>query len=219
MFIGHFGVGFGAKAPAPRVSLGTLFLAAQFIDLIWPTLLLLGVERVRIVPTTTLTPLQFTHYPFSHSLLLVVIYGLLFGLGYYLYRRHLKDAIILGLCVVSHWVLDLIVHRPDLPLTPADVTKVGFGLWNHPAATFVVEGFVFALGVYLYLRVTRAKNRVGGLAFSSLVVFLIVVHLSSLLGPPPPSVTAIAWIGQLQWLIVAWGYWVDHNRESLTAIA
>jgi multisubunit Na+/H+ antiporter MnhC subunit len=214
MFIGHFGVGFGAKAPAPRVSLGTLFLAAQFMDLLWPTLLLLGVERVAIVPTTTLTPLEFTHYPYSHSLLLAVVYGLLFGAGYYLYRKHLKSAIVLGLCVVSHWVLDLIVHRPDLPLTPAESIKVGFGLWNHPVAEIIVEGLIFVVGVYFYLRVTRAKNRIGGIAFWALVVFLVVIHLTNLLGPPPPSVTAIAWAGQLQWLIVAWGYWVDHNRVS-----
>lgn len=214
MFIGHFGVGFGAKAPAPRVSLGTLFLASQFIDLLWPTLLLVGVERVRIVPTTTLTPLEFTHYPFSHSLVMVVVYGVIFGVGYYLWRRQVKSAIVLGLCVVSHWFLDLIVHRPDLPLTTAEVTRVGFGLWNHPAASVALEGLIFIAGVYLYLRVTRAKNRVGRYAFWSLVVFLIVIHLTNILGPPPPSVTAIAWAGQLQWLIVAWGYWVDHNRTS-----
>lgn len=216
MFIGHFGVGFGAKAPAPKVSLGTLFLASQFIDLLWPTLLLLGVERVKIVPTTTLTPLEFTHYPFTHSLLMVAVYGVVFGFGYYLFRRRLKSAIVLGLCVVSHWVLDLIVHRPDLPLTTAETTKVGFGLWDYPGIEIVLEGLIFVVGVYLYLRVTRAKNRVGGYAFWSLVVFLIVVHFSSLLGPPPPNVTAIAWLGQLQWLIVAWGYWVDHNRVART---
>jgi len=213
MFIGHFGVGFGAKSQAPKVSLGTLFFAAQFIDLLWPTLLLLGVERVKIVPTTALTPLEFTHYPISHSLLMVVVYGLAFGIGYYLYRKHLKSAIVLGLCVISHWFLDLIVHRPDLPLTPAEVTKLGFSLWNHPALSIGIEGIIFVFGVYLYLRVTKAKNRVGGYAFWALVVFLVVIHLTNILGPPPPSVRMIAWAGQLQWLIVGWGYWVDHNRE------
>lgn len=169
---------------------------------------------MKIVPTATLTPLEFTSYPFSHSLLMVVVYGLLFGAGYYLYRKHLKSAIVVGLCVVSHWFLDLIVHRPDLPLTPGETTKVGFSLWNCPAIEITLEGLIFVLGVYLYLRTTRAKNRAGMYAFWALVAFLVIIHLANILGPPPPSVTAIAWAGQLQWLIIAWGYWVDHHRVA-----
>jgi hypothetical protein len=216
MFIGHFGVGLGAKASAPRVSLGTLFFASQFIDLLWPALLLFGVEHVEIVPGVAITPLEFTSYPYSHSLLLVCVYGLLLGAGYYLLRKHLKSAIVIGLCVVSHWFLDLIVHRPDLPLAPGASAKLGFGLWNSLPGTLLVEGLVFAAGIILYLRVTKAKNRVGTYAFWSLVAFLVAIHISNIFGPPPPSTTAIAWIGQLQWLLVAWAYWVDRNRTAGT---
>jgi hypothetical protein len=213
MFIGHFGVGFGAKAAAPKVSLGTLFIASQFVDLLWPTLLLLGIERVEIVPPASgLTPLEFVSFPISHSLLLVCVYGLLLGIGYYLLRRHVKSAVVIGLCVVSHWLLDLIVHRPDLPLAPGVSARAGLGLWNSAAASVLVEGLVFVAGVVLYLRVTRAKNRVGVYAFWSLVVFLMAIYLSNILGPPPPSVVAIGWAGQLQWLFVLWAYWVDRNR-------
>src|SRR5215831_9320071 len=113
MFIGHFGIGFGAKAAARRASLGTLFLAAQFLDLIWPTFLLLGIERVEIKPgITKATPLDFVSYPISHSLFVVCIWGLLFGVVYGLVRKDSGAALVLGICVVSHWLLDLIVHRP-----------------------------------------------------------------------------------------------------------
>ncbi|MDH5264384.1 MAG: hypothetical protein OEX21_06525 [Betaproteobacteria bacterium] len=148
MFIGHFGAGFGAKALAPRVSLGWLFAAAQFIDLLWPALLLAGVERVRIAPgATAVTPLVFEHYPVSHSL-----------------------AAVLG------WSL-------------------------------LVAGAYFAL----------RRGRRGAIVLAGLVAFLIAIHAGNLLGPPPPSVAAIAWVGQAQWLLVLWAYWVDGHRRAAAA--
>jgi hypothetical protein len=212
MFIGHFGVGFGAKRLAPRASLGTLFLAAQFVDLLWPTLLLLGVERVAIVPgITRVTPLDFEHYPISHSLLLVVGWGLLFALVYGAIRRYRRGAVICGAAVISHWILDLIVHRPDLPLYPGG-PLVGLGLWNSLPATIVVEGGIFGAGVWLYLRGTAARDRVGSLGLWGLVAFLVLIYAGNLLGPPPTAVAPIAWVGQAQWLLVAWAYWIDRHR-------
>jgi hypothetical protein len=114
MFIGHFALGFGAKRWAPAVSLGTLFLAAQFVVLLWPTLLLLGIEHVRVVPgITAFTPLDFTHYPVSHSLLAGVGWGIALGGGYALLRRNRRAAVVIGLLVLSHWMLDFVTHRPD----------------------------------------------------------------------------------------------------------
>ena len=213
MFIGHFGVGLAAKALAPRVSLGSLFLAAQFIDLAWPTLLLLGIERVRIAPgITAVTPLDFEHYPITHSLLAVLLWGVGFAVVYKLIRKSSRGALVLGALVVSHWVLDLVVHRPDLPLYPGSA-KVGPGLWDSAAGTLVVELAVFGLGAALYLRTTRAKDRTGAWALWSLLGFLLLIHLGNLLGPPPPSVAAVAWMGHAQWLLVLWGYWIDRHRE------
>jgi hypothetical protein len=213
MFIGHFGVGFGAKKAAPRVSLGTLFMAAQFIDLLWPTLLLLNLEQVEIAPgNTAVTPLNFTHYPITHSLLMVCVWGALFGLVYWLVRKNGRGAVLLGLCVVSHWVLDLVVHRPDLPIYPGGSQHVGLGLWNSVIGTVIVEGIIYIVGIILYLRTTQAKNRAGSLGFWGLVIFLAIIHIANLTGPPPPSVQMIAWAGQLQWLFVLWAYWVDRNR-------
>jgi membrane-bound metal-dependent hydrolase YbcI (DUF457 family) len=215
MFLGHFAVGLGAKAAAPRVSLGHLFVASQFIDLLWPTLLLVGLEEVVIAPgTTAVTPLDFTHYPITHSLLAVLGWSLLIGGLYWLWRRSLRGAAVLGGLVVSHWLLDLIVHRPDLPLYPGGEAHVGFGVWNSLPATLLVEGLLFAVGVALYLRVTRATGRAGRWGFWALVVALAGIYLANLFGPPPPSVAAIAWAGQLQWIFVAWAYWLDTRRVS-----
>jgi len=213
LFVGHFGAGLAAKALAPRVSLGSLFLAAQIIDLVWPTLLLLGLERVRIAPgVTAVTPLDFEHYPFTHSLAAVLLWAFLFGLAYLGLKRYPRGAIVLGALVVSHWLLDLLVHRPDLPLYPGSA-KVGLGLWNSVAGTLIVELAVFGLGAALYLRTTRSKDRIGVWALWSLLGFLLLIHLGNLLGPPPPSGAAIAWVGHAQWLLVLWGYWIDRHRE------
>lgn len=215
MFLGHFGLGLATKAAAPRVSLGTLFLAAQWVDLLWPTLLLVGLERVEIAPgATRVTPLDFVSYPISHSLVAVVGWGLLFGGVYWAARRFARGAVAVAALVVSHWVLDLVVHRPDLPLAPGGGARLGLGLWDSLPATLAVELALFAAGLALYLRRTRAADRTGSLALWGLVAFLLLIYVANLLGPPPPSAAAVAWAGHAQWLLVAWAYWVDRHRGS-----
>lgn len=213
MFIGHFGAAFGAKAIAPEVSLGTLFLAAQFPDLLWSTLLLLGIESVRISPSETfVTPLIFEHYPISHSLLAVLGWALAVALVYLVLRLNRLGAVLLGLLVISHWLLDAIVHRPDLPLFPGSSTLVGFSLWSSLAASLAVEVSLFALGIWFYVRATRPVDSTGKWGLWVLVLFLAAVFAGNLLGAPPPSTQAIAWVGELQWLLVLWGYWIDKHR-------
>ncbi len=215
MFIGHFAVGLAVKPQARPVSLGTLFLAAQFLDLLWPTMLLLGLERVVISPgITAFTPLDFTSYPITHSLLAALIWGAVFGGVYAVVRKDVRSAIALGLLVVSHWVLDLIAHRPDLPLYPGDAPRVGLGLWNSIGWTLAVESLLFALGVWIYVRTTRARDRAGIYGFWGLMVFLIIVYMANAFGPPPPSPIAVAWGAQALWLLVAWAYWVDRHRTT-----
>jgi hypothetical protein len=215
LFLGHFGVGFGSKAVAKDVSLGILLLAAQFLDLLWPSLLLLGVERVRIVPgATVVTPLLFEHYPVSHSLLAVAGWGMLLGGSHFVLRRNCISAMIVGLLVVSHWVLDVIVHQPDLPLYPGSAILVGMNLWQSFPATFVIEVTLFASGLAIYARSTQARDRAGRLGLWGLATVLLIIYAVNLFGPPPPSVVAIAWAGQLQWLFVIWGYWLDKHREA-----
>jgi hypothetical protein len=218
LFIGHFGFAFGAKRAARGVSLGTLFLAAQFIDLLWPALLLLGVERVRIAPgITAVTPLDFEYYPISHSLLAVAGWAVLVGGAHFLLRRRSRAALVLAALVVSHWLLDLLVHRPDLPLLPGTSRFVGLGAWSSLPLTLAIEVPIFLLGVWLYARTTVANNSRGRWGLWGLVAFLLVIYAGNLTGGPPPSVAAIAWLGQLQWLLVLWAYWVDRHRAMRAA--
>jgi hypothetical protein len=213
MFIGHFGAGLAAKSVTPRPSLGTLLLASQFIDLIWPVFLILGAERVELDPgNTVVTPLNFVSYPLSHSALAVLGWSVLVGIAYYAFRRQRKDSLVLGALVMSHWVLDLLSHRPDLPLVPGGDLKLGMGLWNSLPLTIVVEGALFVLGVVLYLKTTGARDAKGSFGFWGLVIFLVVMYLMNLFGPPPPSVEPIGYVGLLQWLLIAWAYWVDRHR-------
>jgi hypothetical protein len=213
MVLGHFGFGLGAKKFAPRLSLGTLFLAVQWADLLWPILLLLNVEHVEIRPGEV-PPLAFTDYPVSHSLLMGIVWGAVFALLYWLLKKDRQSALVLGICVLSHWVLDLVVHHPDLPLFPGDSPKAGFGLWDSPVLTAVVEGVLFVVGMVLYLRVTRARNTTGTWSFWLLMALLVVVHIAGLVSPLPSSAHAIGWAAQYQWIFVIMGYWVDRNRTT-----
>jgi hypothetical protein len=216
MFLGHFGLGLAAKRAAPAVSLGALFAAAQFADLLWPTLVLLGVEQVRVQPgITAVTPLDFVSYPYSHSLLMLCVWGVAFGAIYTALRRaRPRAAITIALLVVSHWVLDVVVHRPDMPITPWGAERLGLGLWNSVPGTLAAELALFGAGVALYVRSTRARTRAGAFGFWLLVAFLVIVYLASAFGPPPPSAAAVAWSAQAMWLLVAWGYWVDRSRSG-----
>jgi len=213
MFIGHFGIGFGAKKYAPGISLAILFIAAQFLDLLWPTLLLFGVEHVSIAPgITKMTPLDFTDYPVTHSLGVVLLWGLLLGVITQLVLKKWKYAAVIFLCVISHWFLDLLVHRPDLPLYPGSSMRLGFGLWNYPVVATALEVFLFLGGVYLYTKATTARTKFGNYGLLILVALLLLIHLANIFGPAPPSVDAIAWAGHLQWLFVILALFVDKHR-------
>jgi membrane-bound metal-dependent hydrolase YbcI (DUF457 family) len=216
LFIGHFAVALAAKRAAPAVSLGTLFIACELVDLIWPVFLLLGIERVRIDPgNTAFTPLDFISYPWTHSLVMTTVWATLLGASYLAARRDAGAAIVLSLVVVSHWFLDLLAHRPDLPLVPGGAL-FGLSLWNSVAATLVVEGLLFVGGLAVYLRTTRAKDRAGSIGFWALVGVLVVSYLGAAFGPLPPSIEAIAWAGISGGLLTAaWGYWVDRHREPV----
>lgn len=215
MFIGHFALGFAAKRAAPETSLGTLFLAAQFVDLLWPTLLLLGVERVDIDPALSGAPLVFVHYPISHSLLGALGWGALLGAAYFAVTRQRRGALVVGLLVVSHWVLDLLVHRPDLPLLFDGGPRLGLGLWNWPGLELALELGLFA-GAFALYRSTPA-GRAAGIGPWILAAVLVAIQIGNAYGPPPPSVEAIAWVGQAQWLLVAAAYWVDRPRRTQDA--
>jgi hypothetical protein len=213
MFVGHFGVALAAKRVAPKTSLGTLMLAAAFIDLLWPAFLLLGWEHVRVDPGNTLvTPLDFYDYPLSHSLLAVAGWALAFGTGYFAVTRYGRGAAVTAALVASHWLLDFVTHRPDLPLWPTGDTKLGLGLWNSLVATLTVELALFGGGVWLYASFARPLDRTGRFGLAGLVAVLLGIYFANIFGPPPPSPRAIAIVGLASLLLFAWPYWLDGHR-------
>ena len=216
MFIGHFAVGFALKRVAPRTSLGILTAASQTLDLLWPLFLLLGWERVRIDPgNTAFTPLAFDSYPISHSLVMAIVWGAVFALVYFVRTRLRTAAIWIAIAVVSHWVLDWITHRPDMPIAPWSDVKLGLGLWNSIPATIIAESAMFAAGVWIYARTTQARDRMGRANFWAYVVALAVIYLSNVLSPPPPDAHTLAFFALGLWLLPAWAASFDRHRAVL----
>jgi hypothetical protein len=239
MFIGHFAVGFAAKQATPRVSLAVLFVAAQLADLLWPVFLMLGLEQVRIEPgNTAFTPLNFISYPYSHSLLMLVVWGVVFAFVFSREVRLKADAtraasapaaygwseavrlngrtfLVLFALVVSHWVLDFVTHRPDMPLYPGG-PKLGLELWAWVPATMAVEVSMFLVGLWMYSRATRARDKRGRWGLVSFAAFLVVGYIAAVGGPPPPTVGTLAASALLGFVILmVWSWWADRHREAI----
>jgi len=207
MFVGHIAVGLAGKRIAPAVSLATWLTSVQLVDLLWPIFLLTGLEHVRIAPgITRFTPLDFYDYPITHSLVGSVCWAALFGGGWLLARRKARIAALLAAGVVSHWVLDVISHRPDMPVLPHG-PYIGLGLWNSVAATLVVELTMFAAGIALYVRGGGAGRR--RISFWLLIAFLLVVYFAASFGPPPPDTRTLALSALTAWLLIPWAWWAD----------
>ena len=220
MFLGHYGAALALKRVEPKLSLGTLFLAVQLTDLLWGAFLLTGWEQVLIDPGyTAVTPLQFVHYPITHSLVGALAWGLAAIVVYYSWPtrdtgRHWQASAIVGVAVLSHFPLDVLVHVPDLTIAGGDTARLGLGLWRSIGATLAVEMLVFGAGlaVYVLYRSRRRPVRPGRLA--ALVLVLVGIYLLSLLGPPPPDVTAIAVADIIGLLgLAAFAAWVDRAAD------
>jgi hypothetical protein len=192
MFVGHYGVSFAAKCVAPTVSLWVLFIAVQLLDVLWAPFVLLGIEKVRIVPGITASnPFDLYYMPYTHSLLAAVLWS---GAAFLVYRlsskqdRAGKAAFVVALAVLSHWLCDFVVHRPDLPLYD-NTAKVGLGLWNVPALAFGLEAALLFGGMWLYIGAAGMPRR--GLILFGLVMLAIQAYV--FFGPPPVSDSAAAW--------------------------
>jgi hypothetical protein len=224
MFIGHYGMALALKRVEPRISLGTLFIATQLVDIAWGATILLGWERVIIHPGwTAVTPLQFVSYPITHSLLAAGLWAAAAAIAWYTWptkdtSRHGRAAMIVALGVASHWFLDAVVHIPDLPLTNNESLKVGLGLWNSFPLTYTVELGLLGLGLALYLGGGSRKHAVRPAWAVGFVLVLAAMYVGVTLGPPPPSVTAIG-ISDIALMITlaAVAGWVDRAREPTKA--
>lgn len=213
MFIGHFAVGFASKGAARRVSLGWLLMAPLLLDVLWPVFLLLGWERVQIVPgATAMTPLVFDWYPWSHSLVMTILWALVFATIVLGTTHDWAATVVVFGAVQSHWVLDWITHQPDMPVWPFG-ERYGLGLWNSVPATVGVELALFAAGIWLYARGTRPRDAIGRWGWVGMIVLLLAIYAGNVVGPPPPSVGAIAAVTLLLWLFPALAWWVDRHRE------
>ncbi|HEY1483282.1 MAG TPA: metal-dependent hydrolase [Candidatus Acidoferrum sp.] len=217
MFIGHFAVGFASKRFAPRASIVVLLAAPLLSDLLWPIFLLLGWEHVRIDPgNTRFTPLDLYDFPWSHSLVTNIGWATAFASIYWLWKRDRTGAWVVWIGVLSHWVLDWITHRPDMPLYPGGHQRYGLGLWNSIAGTMLVELLMFAIGVWLYIRATKPRDRIGRYAFWAYVFLLLAAYIGDRFSAPPESSNEIAWSGVIAILILLpWAWWFDHHRIAI----
>lgn len=216
MFAGHYGVAFALKRAEPRVSLGTLFLAVQLVDILWGGALLLGWEHARVVPGyLAASPLEFLDYPITHSLLAGLAWGAAAALVYYSLpttnvSHHGRAAAIVGLAVLSHWPLDVLMHAPDLPLAGNGSTRLGFGLWKSVPLTIAIELAVLAAGVVLYVTRHSRRHPVRPGRLAVVLAVIVAVFLASFLGAPPSNIHIVG-IGAIAIGVVmtALGWWAD----------
>jgi len=220
MFVGHYGPSFAIKSIQPAIRLWVLFSAVQLLDVGWSVLVFLGVEKVRIVPGITASnPLDLYYMPYTHSLVAalawavagIILCRLLLGI------RDWAAGLWIGMAVFSHWVLDFLVHRRDLPLYD-DAAKVGLGIWNYPIIALCLEAFLLFGGMIMYLRRTRPLSTVGRLGPPVFGVVMLAIQGYIFFGPPPASQVAAAVTALVSYVVfAAVAHWLDWNRESTAA--
>ena len=216
MLVGHIAVGLLAKRRLPSLTLGTVVLAALLADLLWCVFTIAGVERVEIVAgrgaANYWRPVQIAY---SHSLATMLVWAALFTGVWVFVRKPPAGAAIVFAAVLSHWVLDFVSHRPDMPLAPGLRLYYGLGLWTSVPATLVVEGGLWVAALVLYARATRRARRAGTAAFWVVAAVVTLAWYNNIAGPPPPD-PRTAPVASLVFfsLIVAWAYWMNRAREA-----
>jgi len=217
VFVGHYAASLALKKFEKRVSLGVLFLGVQFVDILFFPFLLLGIERMNIIEHyTQSTHFQLEYMPYTHSLLGSTLWA---AAAYALFRwvivKNHAVALVVALAVFSHWLLDLIVHTPDLPLWSDTSLKLGLGLWNNAIATYVLEAALLLGALWLYLRSTSAASRTGKYGMSVFVVFLLLVNVVNIFGPLGDDSKVTLAVSALTAYFVFAGvaFWLDKKRD------
>lgn len=220
MFVGHFGPSYAVKALRPAIPLWVLFIAVQFVDVIWAVLVLLGVEKVRIIPGVTASnPLDLYYMPYTHSLVAAICWSVAAGTAVWRLPRvaNRSAAVWIGAAVFSHWVLDLVVHRPDLPLY-GNTMKVGLGLWNYPVIALSLEAALLFGGMLMYLSVTRPINMIGRIGPPAFGVAMLAIQSFVFFGPPPASPVAAATTALVSYVVFAViAEWLARQRRRTAA--
>ena len=221
MFVGHYAASLALKSVEKTASLGLLFLAVQFVDILFFPLVLLGVERMNIIENyTASTHFELVFMPFTHSLVASFLWA---GLVYAIIRlipsklvvKKRSIALVVSAGVLSHWFFDLIVHTPDLPLLGDHSLKLGFGLWNNAMATYVLEAVLLIAGLWLYLKSTKSHNAIGRFGMIGFVVFLLIVNVLNIFGPlADDSVAGVAISALVSYFLFAGiAFWLDKKRD------
>jgi hypothetical protein len=217
MFVGHYAASLALKRFEKRASLGVLFLAVQFVDIVFFPLVLFGVERLNIVENfTQSTHFELEYMPYTHSLAAFLIWS---GMAYAFFRwvvvKSHSVALVVALAVMSHWLLDVMVHTPDLPLWSDSSLKLGLGLWDNAFATYILEAVLLLVGLWLYLSATTAVTKAGGYGMSVFVVLLILLNIQNIFGPfQGDSKMALALSALAAYLLfAAVAFWLDRKRS------
>jgi hypothetical protein len=217
MFVGHYAASLALKRYEKRASLGVLFIAVQFVDIVFFPLVLLGIERLNIVESfTQSTHFELEYMPYTHSLVAFFIWS---GLAYALFRwvivKSHSVALVVALAVMSHWLLDVIVHTPDLPIWSDSSLKLGLGLWNNAIATYTLEAVLLLAGLWLYLRSTSASTKAGKYGMSIFVVVLLLINIANIFGPLQGDSTVVLAVTAVAsyLLFAATAFWLDAKRS------
>lgn len=217
MFVGHYAASLALKRFERRASLGVLFLAVQFVDIVFFPLVLLGIERLNIVENfTQSTHFELEYMPYTHSLAGFLIWsGLAYALFRWVFVKSHSVAIVVALAVMSHWVLDVIVHTPDMPLLSDSSLKLGFGLWNNAVGTYFLEAVLLLAGLWLYLRTTKATTSTGKYGIGIFILLLLLVNIVNIFGPlQGDSKLGLAVSALASYLLfAAVAFWLDSKRS------
>jgi hypothetical protein len=217
MFVGHYAAGLALKKYERRASLGVLFLAVQFVDILFFPFVLLGIERINIIENfTQSTHFELEYMPYTHSLAGSLFWAaLVYALFRWVIVKQHGVALVVALAVFSHWVFDLVMHTPDLPLWSDASLKLGIGLWNNAVAAYLLEAALLLGALWLYLGSTSAITKTGKYGMGILVVFMLLINIGNVFAPlQSDSKVALAVFALLAYfLFAAIAFWLEKKRS------